>query len=99
MSVLRDACAPRSAYAGRSPTRLCLDWRFYFRTRSRKMPFSFTHLHVLRTILMKIRNAARLGLISAAVILLSIVRELSAESNWPRWRGPRGDGHSTETNL
>jgi len=25
--------------------------------------------------------------------------ELSAESNWPRWRGPSGDGQSTLTNL
>src|SRR5262245_41148716 len=49
--------------------------------------------------MMKIPSRARLYLIPAAVILLSIVRESSAESNWPRWRGPRGDGHSTETNL
>src|SRR5258708_3141672 len=38
-------------------------------------------------------------LLAVLVLFLSAVSESSAESNWPRWRGPRGDGHSDETNL
>src|SRR5262249_18329317 len=44
-----------------------------------------------------IRNTARL--ISGIFILLFAAGPASAEENWSRWRGPQGNGHSTETNL
>lgn len=35
-----------------------------------------------------------------AFVLMSLISGLAnAESNWPGWRGPQADGHSTETNL
>lgn len=37
-----------------------------------------------------------------AILTLAIVcsnRPAHAETRWPQWRGPRGDGHSTETTL
>jgi outer membrane protein assembly factor BamB len=46
-----------------------------------------------------IPNTRRLILVSGASILLFAAGAASAEQNWPRWRGPRGDGHSTITNL
>ena len=37
------------------------------------------------------------------IVLLAVaacsVGAVQAETRWPRWRGPRGDGHSTETTL
>src|ERR1700693_2751004 len=39
------------------------------------------------------------GLFAATAILFIAGSEASAESNWPRWRGPRGDGHSAAANL
>ncbi|MGE5192637.1 MAG: PQQ-binding-like beta-propeller repeat protein [Deltaproteobacteria bacterium] len=42
----------------------------------------------------------RLGLVFAAVSMFVVAAgEAFAEPNWPRWRGPRGDGHSAATNL
>lgn len=35
----------------------------------------------------------------AAALILALSQSLHAESNWPRWRGPLQDGHSTETDL
>lgn len=35
-------------------------------------------------------------LLLAAAIALSFAGPTRADSNWPGWRGPRGDGHSTE---
>ena len=41
--------------------------------------------------------------VAIAAVLLSVVsvslRTASADSNWPRWRGPQQDGHSTETGF
>jgi outer membrane protein assembly factor BamB len=38
--------------------------------------------------------------VSCFVILLTGIATLhAAEGNWPRWRGPRGDGHTDETGL
>jgi len=34
-----------------------------------------------------------------AVILLLILPFLAQAENWPNWRGPKGDGTSSETNL
>jgi outer membrane protein assembly factor BamB len=36
---------------------------------------------------------------ASAVIFALLVVSLSAESNWPRWRGPEGTGHSAEKDL
>jgi outer membrane protein assembly factor BamB len=33
------------------------------------------------------------------VVAACSLRAAQAESRWPRWRGPRGDGHSSETTL
>ena len=33
------------------------------------------------------------------LLLLLSSRLLAAETNWPMWRGPQGDGSSTETNI
>lgn len=40
----------------------------------------------------------RTGVLSLAAFLTSI-SALAADANWPRWRGPHGDGHTDETNL
>ena len=32
-------------------------------------------------------------------LALCIGRSAGAEENWPRWRGPQGDGHSTDTSV
>lgn len=47
-----------------------------------------------------IAAARRMQLLSWIVVLAlsSVAAELRAE-NWPGWRGPRGDGHSTERDL
>src|SRR5688572_13617035 len=34
-----------------------------------------------------------------AVLLLSLLAPALRASDWPGWRGPRGDGHSDDTNL
>src|SRR5438105_1660422 len=33
------------------------------------------------------------------IIAISDTTVISAESDWPCWRGPAGNGHSSETNL
>ena len=38
-------------------------------------------------------------LLTALAVLVVAFDDAAAESNWPRWRGPRGDGHSDEKNL
>jgi outer membrane protein assembly factor BamB len=45
-----------------------------------------------------LRFAVRQCLVAWAAFSLS-VGALAADSNWPHWRGPRGDGHSAETKL
>ena len=35
----------------------------------------------------------------AVALLMFSVQTAHAESNWPRWRGPEQNGHSTETDL
>ena len=40
-----------------------------------------------------------LSCLAIIVLLLQAGSELSAESNWPRWRGPRGDGHSAAVEV
>jgi outer membrane protein assembly factor BamB len=35
----------------------------------------------------------------ALLVPLALTSPVGAESNWPRWRGPAGDGHSAETGL
>jgi outer membrane protein assembly factor BamB len=40
-----------------------------------------------------------LTIVSLLVLAWSTIGDVSAETRWPRWRGPRGDGHSTETTL
>jgi outer membrane protein assembly factor BamB len=35
----------------------------------------------------------------AVVLLLLLVASAARAADWPGWRGPRGDGHSDETNL
>ncbi len=49
----------------------------------------------------RIRGGRRRLILLQTVLTLFVVagREASAGQNWPRWRGPRGDGHSTATNL
>lgn len=34
-----------------------------------------------------------------ASLMLTVAQMARAETRWPRWRGPRGDGHSAETAL
>jgi outer membrane protein assembly factor BamB len=41
----------------------------------------------------------RRGLAALAIYLLVSTAILAADSNWPRWRGPRGDGHTAESDL
>lgn len=38
-------------------------------------------------------------LIGVIVVLLFILQSVSMAENWPGWRGPNGDGTSSETNL
>lgn len=49
------------------------------------------------------RPAERRSLVGAwavwAACVLGGAANVAAETNWPHWRGPRGDGHSDETNL
>jgi outer membrane protein assembly factor BamB len=40
-----------------------------------------------------------LAFLGAATLLLHADDNTSAGENWPRWRGPRGDGHSAVTDL
>src|SRR5258708_4591328 len=40
-----------------------------------------------------------LSCLTGMALVLLAGAEVSAESNWPRWRGPRGDGHSAVTNV
>ena len=52
---------------------------------------------ITRTVAAGRRQWSRL---TGAVILFAFTTgAASAEPNWPRWRGPRGDGHSPVTNL
>ena len=37
--------------------------------------------------------------LAAGLLLFVGQSALSAEANWPGWRGPEGNGHSTETGL
>jgi outer membrane protein assembly factor BamB len=37
--------------------------------------------------------------LTAALLLIASLRISAADPNWPRWRGPDGDGQSAETNL
>src|SRR5579872_580355 len=39
------------------------------------------------------------GLIAAALLVCLAVGRAAADSNWPRWRGPRGDGHTLAAKL
>src|SRR5262245_35998126 len=32
-------------------------------------------------------------------LCIFLAASLAAEANWPKWRGPRGDGHATEAGL
>jgi outer membrane protein assembly factor BamB len=41
----------------------------------------------------------RWGLAAWVIVLLVSTVVLAAEASWPRWRGPRGDGHTAETGL
>jgi outer membrane protein assembly factor BamB len=41
----------------------------------------------------------RLAFVPAALVVLFAVSAVEAEGDWPRWRGPQGDGHSRETGL
>jgi len=43
-----------------------------------------------------ILRASHLLVVSAALVVVSAAR---GESNWPRWRGPEQNGHTSETNL
>jgi outer membrane protein assembly factor BamB len=48
--------------------------------------------------MMRIRNTLNTGLMHAIVAALLIVSAVAAE-DWPQFRGPGGEGHSTETGL
>ena len=39
------------------------------------------------------------GLVLVALLAMCAETLVAAPPGWPSWRGPRGDGHSTETNL
>jgi outer membrane protein assembly factor BamB len=41
----------------------------------------------------------RLVCLTTAFLLIALTQTSAADSNWPRWRGPTGDGQSTETNI
>ena len=41
----------------------------------------------------------RLLLAAVLCAVFPVCRNISAESNWPRWRGPDQDGHSSETGF
>jgi len=45
------------------------------------------------------RSPLTLPRLLSASLLLLLPTLLLADSNWPRWRGPRQDGHSAETGL
>jgi outer membrane protein assembly factor BamB len=62
------------------------------------MPFLLKHQQLPRANMMTIRRKKRLVLIAAALVVVCGTSPFAGE-NWPRWRGPRGDGHSTETNV
>src|SRR5262245_25422949 len=47
----------------------------------------------------QMRLLDRTAIFSLAVTLVGAWTTNAAEPNWPRWRGPGGDGHSSETNL
>ena len=41
----------------------------------------------------------KLRYITALTVLLLIIHSFASADNWPGWRGPNGDGTSSETNL
>jgi len=41
----------------------------------------------------------RAGLAAWTISVLFATAGFAADANWPSWRGPRGDGHSTESGL
>ena len=41
----------------------------------------------------------KLPVFTVAILALLPLTSLGADPNWPRWRGPTGDGQSTETNI
>ncbi len=45
-------------------------------------------------------SALRPGMLSVLVLSICVVNDVRAAApHWPGWRGPRGDGHSSETDL
>ena len=49
---------------------------------------------------MKTFMIARLALLTAAGFAISLsMGPASASSDWPQWRGPNRDGHSSDTGL
>lgn len=41
----------------------------------------------------------RVVILASLVVIVARSAPTRAETRWPRWRGPRGDGHSAETSL
>jgi outer membrane protein assembly factor BamB len=54
-------------------------------------------VHTLRTSTMTAidlgRRSAVLSVVGSLLLAVTSAGQVSAESNWPRWRGPLGDGH------
>src|SRR4051794_30795515 len=44
-------------------------------------------------------RSALLSLVVLAFVAQDRVARSADEANWPTWRGPHQDGHSTETNI
>ena len=49
--------------------------------------------------LLDFRRPALSGAAAGAIALLVTTVLSATEATWPRWRGPRGDGHTTESGL
>src|SRR5687768_4706183 len=46
-----------------------------------------------------VRFGQRFVAASTLVLLAACSISYAADTNWPQWRGPRGDGHATEAGL
>jgi outer membrane protein assembly factor BamB len=57
-----------------------------------------THPHLLLTE-DTMNSPCRRTILALVIAFLVALPSFAVDANWPQWRGPRGDGHSTETGV
>jgi outer membrane protein assembly factor BamB len=93
-------------------TRQCFENFKSRNVRSRSLGFHRRSIHLKSSFIRQYRgllagSCAMTELLRRILLIVGLAgfagglaaRELAAEENWPRWRGPRGDGHSLATKV